>query len=439
MGLRISGFRPTSIGFGIEDTPFIFSNCVESMHKSVDAAYTYVENSFFFDFQYMYLWGLPNLFDDSFNYYFYFFWFINGTASNFSLVYSLFLDYFVNSVVVKTYFNDTWFRNIITSPEMSCFVLDHPEIIWAESSRLDFIAESKYYLALCEKLDTETWYLPILLAPQLILLTYLVYLLVLVYLSFFTSHTKEENSGDNDFFLATTTVEAEKEIGSFDDLILVFVTLLYVFGWFFYIYIWSVLCYMPELILVFYLFPLFYYLIILTPAYLVYDFGIFFVAYLSGSGKSSLFLGELFSDTVAFAVFYIRKLIHVVRLAIVAAVIFELQEFIAVYGFDQYFFVGNESIIDHLNGDIFTIRGSSYFIFAILPTFVVHWIFEVLHTLVYVTVQSFAFFAMVFWLYFYFYTFFVFGKYENYFKDKRDLKISEIKNFFSFKKSKDAK
>jgi len=55
MGLRISGFRPTNIGFGIEDTPFIFSNCVESMHKSVDAAYTYVENSFFFDFQYMYL------------------------------------------------------------------------------------------------------------------------------------------------------------------------------------------------------------------------------------------------------------------------------------------------------------------------------------------------------------------------------------------------
>ena len=68
------------------------------------------------------------------------------------------------------------------------------------------------------------------------------------------------------------------------------------------------LYYVPEVIFIFYLFPLFYYLIVLTPAYLVYDFGIFFVSYLSGSGKSSLFLGELFSDTVAFAVFYIRKL-----------------------------------------------------------------------------------------------------------------------------------
>ena len=403
------------------------------MHKSVDNIYTYIESLCFYDFQFMYLWGLPNLSDDSFNYYFYFFWFINGTVSNFALIYSLFLDYFINSIIVKTYFNDTWFRNIITSPEMSCFVLDHPEIVWAESSRFDFIAESRYYIALCEKLDTEAWYLPILLAPQLVILIYGIYLIVLLYLSFFTSSTKEENNNDSDFFLTNVSVEAEKEIGSFDDLILMFVTLLYVFGWFFYIYIWSVLCYMPEVIFIFYLFPLFYYLIILTPTYLVYDFGICFVAYLSGSGKSSLFLGELFSDTVAFAVFYIRKLIHVVRLAIVAAVIFELQEFVMVYGFDQYFFVGNESIMDHLNKELFTLRGSSYFIFMILPTFVMHWIFEVLHTLVYVTVQSFAFFAMVFWLYFYFYTFFVFGKYENYFKSKRDAKIAEIKKFFNFK------
>ena len=403
------------------------------MHKGVDNIYTYIESLCFYDLQFMYLWGLPNLSDDSFNYHFYFFWFINGTVSNFALVYSLFLDYFINSTIVKTYFNDTWFRNIITSPEMSCFVLDHPEIVWAESSRFDFIAESRYYITLCEKLDTEAWYLPILLAPQLVILIYVIYLIVLLYLSFFTSSTKEENSNDSDFFLTTVSVEAEKEIGSFDDLILMFVTLLYVFGWFFYIYIWSLLCYMPEVIFIFYLFPLFYYLIIITPAYLVYDFGIFFVAYLSGSGKSSLFLGELFSDTVAFAVFYIRKLIHVVRLAIVAAVIFELQEFVMVYGFDQYFFVGNESITDHLNKELFTLRGSSYFIFMILPTFVMHWIFEVLHTLVYVTVQSFAFFAMVFWLYFYFYTFFVFGKYEDYFKGKRDAKIDEIKKFFNFK------
>jgi hypothetical protein len=69
-----------------------------------------------------------------------------------------------------------------------------------------------------------------MLAPQLILLVYLTYLLLLMYLSFFSSNTKEENSNDNDFFLSTVSVEAEKEIGSFDDIILVLVALFYIFG-----------------------------------------------------------------------------------------------------------------------------------------------------------------------------------------------------------------
>ena len=83
-------------------------------------------------------------------------------------------------------------------------------------------------------------------------------------------------------------------------------------------------------------------------------------------------LGEVFSDTVAFAVFYIRKLIHAVRLGIVAAVIFELQEFVMLYSFDQYFLIGNESIADHFNKELFSLRGSSYFIFMTLPTYLFH-------------------------------------------------------------------
>jgi hypothetical protein len=105
---------------------------------------------------------------------------------------------------------------------------------------------------------------------------------------------------------------------------------------------------------------------------LAFDFGIFFLAYLGGAGKTSLLLGEIFSDTVAFAVFYIRKLIHAVRLAIVSGVIFELQEFVMLYSYDQYFFIGNESILDNLNKELFSVRGSSYFIFMTLPTFLFH-------------------------------------------------------------------
>jgi hypothetical protein len=69
-----------------------------------------------------------------------------------------------------------------------------------------------------------------MLAPQLMLLVYFMYILIAFYLSFFSSSSKEEGSADSDFFLSTVSVEAEKEIGSFDDLILIFVTIFYVFG-----------------------------------------------------------------------------------------------------------------------------------------------------------------------------------------------------------------
>ena len=177
-----------------------------------------------------------------------------------------------------------------------------------------------------------------MLAAQLVALTALVTMFILLYFSYFSTNTKEEGNTDTDFFLITTSTESEKEIGSFDDLILVFIVILYVFAWFFYIYCWSILSYFPEMIFVFYLFPLLYYVIVGVPFYLAYDFGVFFLSYLGGAGKSSFVFGELFYDYVAFLVFYIRKLIHAVRLVIAVGVCFELQEFIMLYNFDCYFF-----------------------------------------------------------------------------------------------------
>jgi hypothetical protein len=42
------------------------------------------------------------------------------------------------------------------------------------------------------------------------------------------------------------------------------------------------------------------------------------------------------------------------------------------YSFDQYFFIGNEATSEHFNKELFTLRGSSYFIFMILPTLIAH-------------------------------------------------------------------
>jgi hypothetical protein len=56
--------------------------------------------------------------------------------------------------------------------------------------------------------------------------------LSLLFSSFVFDEKKDKynKSNDNDFFLSTVSVEAEKEIGSFDDIILVLVALFYIFG-----------------------------------------------------------------------------------------------------------------------------------------------------------------------------------------------------------------
>jgi hypothetical protein len=69
-----------------------------------------------------------------------------------------------------------------------------------------------------------------LLFPQFILLTFLGTLFIVFYFSFFTSYVKEENTIDVDYLVSNSTVEAEKEISSFDDMILAFIVLFYVFG-----------------------------------------------------------------------------------------------------------------------------------------------------------------------------------------------------------------
>lgn len=86
------------------------------------------------------------------------------------------------------------------------------------------------FFSIYDRVESEGFLLPIMLFPQLIIIVFFGYLLVILYLSYFTSLTKEEASADTDYLLMSASIESEKEIGSFDDIILVMVVLLYVFG-----------------------------------------------------------------------------------------------------------------------------------------------------------------------------------------------------------------
>jgi hypothetical protein len=73
-----------------------------------------------------------------------------------------------------------------------------------------------------------------MLLPQIIFLFYIVFIFIAFFFSYYLSYTKEESTIDSDFTLASVTVEAEKELGSLDDMLLVFSLVVYIFGWYFY-------------------------------------------------------------------------------------------------------------------------------------------------------------------------------------------------------------
>jgi len=75
-----------------------------------------------------------------------------------------------------------------------------------------------------------------MLFPQLLFITYLGFLFVSFYFSFYSSSTKEESTIDSDYLSASITVESEKELGSIDDILMPSIILLYTFGWYFYLY-----------------------------------------------------------------------------------------------------------------------------------------------------------------------------------------------------------
>jgi hypothetical protein len=122
---------------------------------------------------------------------------------------------------------------MLSSKEATLVLIYHPE--------LSFVKEEifqEYYVSyfgnlvfsLYDLVESETFLTPIILFPQLRFLVFLATLFISFYFSYFSSATNEESVVDTDYLAASATVEAEKEISSFDDMILAFVVLFYIFG-----------------------------------------------------------------------------------------------------------------------------------------------------------------------------------------------------------------
>lgn len=250
--------------------------------------------------------------------------------------------------------------------------------------------------------------------PQFLFVLYFALVFVSAYFNYFTSSLKEEAAIDADYLVCSSTVESEKEITAFDDMILAFVILLYVFGWYFYIHCWSLVCAFPELIFLFYLFPCLYFIIFGIPTILAYIFGIQFLVYLRGVSSSPSLAAELMFDYIGVVVFYVRILIQGVRLVLMLLTLASLNELIMHWSIPQKALICPEYFWEELSKVSLTLSSLSYFFLCVLPGQIVYLIFEVGHTYFLCSIQFVAFFAIVFWLYLFFYTMFISEKQEDY-------------------------
>lgn len=324
------------------------------------------------------------------------------------------VDFFQNP-----YLND-WLRYNLSFNGWSIFTYLHPELSIINDSVINTLSVpylSSFYFILMNNLVNESYVNPIANTLTIIVLFFFLTMFVGLYFSHYNSSTKEENTIDHDYLLAAMTVEAEEEIASIDDTSLVLILLVYIFGWFFYMNSVHLLSNIPEISLVFYNLPFLYYMIVLMPLFLLYDFGIYFITYLRGASSVSSILMEALYDYIALAAFYIRLLVQNVRLLLMTFTYFSLYECVLNFVSFSWWFNSYETFWEN---NLYTYTNySSYYFLIKIPSQLIYWLYELGHTFFVLTAQFVAFFAMAFWLYLFLFTMFVMEQQERYFNSKK--------------------
>jgi hypothetical protein len=215
------------------------------------------------------------------------------------------------------------------------------------------------------------------------------------------------------------TVESEKEIASFDDMLPFCLAIFLTVGWFFWANsIFSISSHYNPLLFSQLILPGLAFMTFIAPFLILYDFGVFFVIYLRGSGTTALLAAEILYDMITLFSFFIRISIQIARLILMLTALGSFQEYIDGSAWYPFAFLLNDSLLNFLLNPF-------YFNYTILDFFLkillvaAYILYEIFHTFFVVTIQTIAFFAMVFWLFFYLFTFFVSERAERLFEKKR--------------------
>ena len=329
-----------------------------------------------------------------------------------------------------------FFKHFPSTLEFNNFFENHPEyyLIFKDYSLNYYYSYfSNFYLSLYSLNSSESFLTPTMVIFQFFFIFLLILSFLMTYFNYYGAVSSEENLIDHDYLIFNITIEAEEEIGSIDDMLLSSVILLYIFLWFFWIHSWSSISTLPRLTMSVYLFPFIYYIIIFIPFSLLYDYGLYFLTYLNGVGKSSTLIVELMFDYIAVSIFYLRLIVQNVRLAFMLFTFIELHELVIFYNIDKNLLPMNESYIDSWDNSKTYFTNYNYYVLYTAPTSLLKWLYELFHTFFMVIFQFVAFFAMIFWLFLFLYTMFVAETQENYFTFKRLFRKDFFKNKINLK------
>lgn len=396
--------------------------CYSCIYHGVDWVYTFIVHSHYFDIEILFFTGLVSFIQDSY---------YNAviavqstqTAQNVQYFYNCYLSDYVDRIYASTPAFIRLIHHFAAGDQMIFIYYFHPELFHEMSNavadfHLPFMSIIRPVLSV---MMNENVMLALTLFPQYLLLLGICAAFFVLYMNYYSGNTTEENVIDHDFLLANATLDAEEEIGSLDDILFGFVIFFYVFSWFFYSYFWTLVTTFPELTFILWLIPFVYVIILFIPASLLFDFGIYFLGYLRGVGSSALLLSEILFDYIAVFAFFIRLVVQGVRLLLMFFVYASFHDLILYWSWDVRWFYNYESFLQDLSSFEVTVGGLTYFFFFKVPSIIVYFVYELLHTFFVVTAQFFAFIGMVFWLFFFLYTFFVFEPQEAYLSSKRKL------------------
>jgi len=300
-------------------------------------------------------------------------------------------------------------------PEMVDYCMNNQySYLYANSPLVKEILKVESTMVVDSVISGYVMYLAILLA---------VYYVVIFYTSLGQSLHKDEASIDIEYLTLCSLAEAEKEVGSADDMIFFIINLVYLFGWFFGMYYYFIASRLPELVIFMYSIPGIFYIALSIPTYLTYDYGILYGAYLRGAGNTASLVYELGYDYIAIAVFYIRLALQSIRLVIMIVTYASFHDYILFYNVRTSAF-SNASTAFASNASYSFVQTAFYYLTVSIPGAMLYFAYEILHLFFVLTSQTISFFAIIFWLFLFLYTFFFMSKVEAYFLKKRELRKS---------------